>query len=194
MSYKNWIIQLVKAVISIGGVLVMSGCVLKLLIPATERAFLPQELLLTKEDLPAEWSVVFGPQKVSNNTKPSNSTEIALIKSTEAEIYHERRWDVMERVYRYNSVEGAKEDYALTTSFPGKTDVDRWRFMSNLADEQKISCYTYVNMEYPVCSWVARYEEYEIEVIAWLDPNRINIEDIQELVIKIDEKVIKSFE
>ena len=78
----------------------------------------------------------------------------------------------------------------MTTTFPGKTNPDGWTYISGLADEQKISCYTYSNMEYPVCRWVARYEEIVIEVIAWLNPNRINIEDFQDLVIKIDEKVI----
>jgi hypothetical protein len=193
MRYKYWMKCLYIVTIFIGGCVVMSGCILKLLVPAPERSFASQDLLLSKEDLPTDWSVVSGPQKVNDNTKPKNSMEIALIKSIDSEISTERKWDIMERVYRFTSVEGAKEDYSVTTKFPGKTDIDGWTFTSDLADEQKVSCYTYSNMEYPVCSWVARYKEFEIEVIAWLDPNRMTLEDMQSFVMKIDEKSNNKF-
>lgn len=193
MRYKFWIKCLYIVTIFIGGSVVMSGCILKLLVPAPERSFAAQDLLLSKEDLPTNWSVASGPQKVSDNTKPNNSMEIAFIKSIDSEINTERKWDIMERVYRFNSVEGAKEDYSVTTNFPGRTDIDGWTFTSDLADEQKVSCYRYLNMNYPVCSWVARYNEFEIEVIAWLDSNRMTLEDMQSFVIKIDEKAGNKF-
>lgn len=178
----------------IGGILAMSGCILKLIIPAPERTFLPQDLLLTTEDLPSAWLVAFVPQKVSDNTKPSNSMEIALLKSTDKEITNGRKWDVMERVYRFYSIEGAKDDYATIITFPGETNIEDWTFLSSFANEQIFSCYTYSNIEFPVCNWVARYEEIVIEVIAWLDPNRLTLEELQAIVIKIDEKIAKNLE
>jgi hypothetical protein len=194
MKNKIILCRFIKVTLFIGGILVMSGCILKLIIPAPERNFLPQDLLLTTGDLPSQWSVAFGPQKVGDNTKPSNSTEIALLKSTDIELTRDEKWDVMERVYRFNSIEGAKEDYATITTFPGETNIEGWTFLSSLANEQKFSCYTYSNMEFPVCRWIARYEEIVIEVIGWLDPNRITLEDFQSLVFTIDSKAISNFE
>ena len=194
MKIESGIIRFFKGIIFLGLVLVLNGCILKLLIPAPERSFELKDLVLTSDDLPAQWSVAFGPQLVSDNTKPNNSLEIAFWKSTAGILPGEEKWEVKEMLYRFSSIEGAKEDYAVTTTFPGETVIECWTFKSDLADEQKFSCYTYSNMEYPVCSWVGRYDEIEVEVIAWLDPNRLSLEEVQELIGKIDERIATNIE
>ncbi len=194
MKIESGIIRFFKGIIFLGLVLVLSGCILKLLIPAPERSFELKDLVITSDDLPAQWAVVFGSQLVSDNTKPSNSLEIAFWKSTAGKLPGEEKWEVKEMLYRFSSIEGAKEDYAVTTSFPGETNIEGWTFKSDLADEQKFSCYTYSNMDYPVCRWVGRYDEIEVEVIAWIDPNRLSLEEVQDLIVKIDERIATNIE
>ena len=192
MYKMNGIKRLATGIVFLGGILIMSGCIFKLLIPAPKRSFLPQDLLLVKEDLPPQWSVAFGPIKAGEYAKPSDSMETALLKLTEEKLLGDKKWDVRESVYPFNSIEGAKEDYAETTTFPGETNIEGWTFWSSLADEQKFSCYTYSNVDFPVCTWVARYEEIEIQVIAWINPNRLTLDEVQALVKRIDEKVFNS--
>ncbi len=190
-NYRQWLIR----IIAVAGIMtIISGCMLKVFIPAPPRSFLPEDLLLTEDDLSSDWTIAFGPREVSDDSKPLSSMEIGLLKSKPLASDGQSKWDVMESVYRFNSIEGAKEDYAVTSSFPGSTDVTGWNFISTLADEQIFSCYTYSNMTYPVCHWNARYKEFEIEVIGWLDPDRVNLQELQSFVTIIDEKVVNNLD
>jgi len=168
----------------------MSGCIFKLLIPAPKRSFLPQDLLITQEDLPPEWTVASGPDKAGEYAKPPNSMEITLLKSANEPLPDGKQWEIRESLYIFYSVEAAKRDYLITTSFPGETNIEGWTFSSNLADEQKFSCYTYSNMDFPVCTWAARYNEIEVQVFGWIIPKRMTLNEFQDLIRKMDEKIV----
>ncbi len=179
---KFWFALKLSLAISI--LVASTGCILKLLNPAPKRTFKPQDLLVTQEDVPSGWTKTAGPQKVSNNTRSSNSSEIKFSPKGSEEIY-----GFGERVFRYSSIEGAKEDYTDAITFPGITHVGGWTFKSDTADDQKISCYTYRDSDIPVCTWEARYQEFVIEVVAWIGPDQVSIQEMESLVKVIDGKV-----
>lgn len=164
---------------------ITTGCVLNLLVPAPKRLFTPQDLLISQKDVPSWWIKTAGPKRVSDNRRSSDSSEIKFSVNDDQEILGFRQ-----SVFRYASIEGAGRDYADATTFPGETDVEGWTYLSSSADEQKFSCYTYSNSDIPVCSWVARYQEFVIEVVAWIVPDQVSIQEMEKLVKMIDTKVI----
>jgi hypothetical protein len=162
---------------------VNSGCMLGVFIPAPKRTFTPTDLLIGLNDVPSGWSVLFGPEKVGDDSRSFNSSEIAFSSGKQLD-----RWDFKQSVFRYSSIEGAKMDYSDAITFPGETNIKGWTFSSSIADEQKISCFTYSNVDIPVCRWQARYQEFVVEVIAWIYPCYLSIEEMQNLVNAIDLK------
>jgi hypothetical protein len=164
---------------------ITTGCVLNLLVPAPKRSFTPQDLLISQKDVPSSWIKTAGPKSVSDNQRSNDSAEIKFSPHDDQEIRGFRQ-----SVFRYDSIEGARRDYADATTFPGETDVEGWTYNSSSADEQKFTCYTYSNSDIPVCTWVARYQEFVIEVVAWIGPDQVSIQEMEKLVKVIDTKVI----
>ncbi len=163
---------------------ISSGCFIKMLIPAPKRSFTAEDLLITEDELPDGWISPWGPRKDTDTSRPSGSMEIALFKSQEAEIH-----DVDERAAIYPTIKGARVDFSEEAQFPGKTNIEGWSFTSSIADEQKFSCYTYSNLDYPICRWLARYQEIIIQVIGGIKPGRVNLDELQQIVKEIDERV-----
>lgn len=164
--------------------MLLSGCILDLLIPAPDRLFTPQDILIEIDDLPEGWVVMFGPRKVVDNTRSNNSAEIAF-----APYDNPQKRRVTLEVFRYSSERGAKSDFSVASSFPGETDIDGWSFVSSAADEQKISCFTYSNSEFPICTWIARYHEFVVEFYVWIGNDRLSIGEMEIIVITIDERI-----
>ncbi len=162
----------------------VSGCFLKLLIPAPKRPFTTNELLVNKDELPIGWTIPWGLQKDTDNSRPSGSTQINLFKAPNAE-----KSDITQRISIYFSIEEAKNKFSELTKFPGNIDVEGWSFTSAEADEQKFSCYTYSNLNYPICTWLGRYQEIAIEVIGGLEPGRVTLEEMQVILKVIDKKI-----
>jgi hypothetical protein len=190
MKKKKSLMRFIIFMALLIGLQLMSGCFLMRLIPAPKRSFLPQDLLIAPEDLPPGLKVVSGPDKTGDHDKPPDSMEISIVKSINEPLPNDMQCEVREFIYIHYSIENAKYDYGLDASFPGETNIASWTFMSKLADEQKFSCYTYSNVDYPVCTWVARYEEIEIQVIGWLIPNRVTLDELQNLIRIMDEKIV----
>jgi hypothetical protein len=182
----NWHIGRIKLLLTFLLIAVNSGCILGVFIPAPKRNFTPTDLLIGLNDMPSGWSVFFGPEKVGDNSRSSDSSEIAFSSGRQLD-----RWDFKQSVFRYSSIEGAKLDYSEAITFPGETNIKGWTFSSSIADEQKISCFTYSNSVVPVCTWEARYQEFVVEVIAWIYPGYLSIEEMQNLVETIDLKFSK---
>ena len=63
-----------------------------------------------------------------------------------------------------------------------------------LRTNEKLSCYTYSNQNYPICTWLGRYKEITIEVIGRLKPGSVSLGELQTLVKIIDQKVSRQFE
>ncbi len=67
-----------------------------------------------------------------------------------------------------------------------------WNFKSQFADNSDFSCYTYSNVSYPACDWIARYDRVVIHVLAWLIPDRMTLSDLENIIGKIDAKAGKA--
>jgi hypothetical protein len=179
--------RILLIILFFGQLIFNTSCFLFSIIPAPKRSFLPEDLLLTKEDIPIEWIIFYGPKRVGITGIPPGSMEITLTKKDKA-----TEWDLKEYVYIYPSIQSAKYAFVESSEFPGNTNIDQWTYTSNTADDQEFSCYTYSNMSFPVCSWIARYEEIVIKVIAWLDPNRFSYDEVKFLIETIDRKVYEN--
>jgi len=162
----------------------VSGCFVNTMIPAPKRPFASDELLANKEELPIGWTIPWGPQRDTDTSKPQGAMQVNLFKKPNSE-----KPDVTERVAIYPSVEGAKIQFSEQAKFPENTDVQGWSYTSKIADEQKFSCFTYSNLDYPICTWLARYQEITIEIIGRLMPGRATIDEMQVIVKIIDNKV-----
>jgi hypothetical protein len=162
------------------------ACVLGVFIPAPKRAFTSTDLLIGLNDMPQDRVYYLDRKKVGDNTRNSDSSEIAFSSGRQLD-----RWDFKQSVFRNPSIEGAKMAYSEAITFPGETNIKGWTFSSSIADEQKISCFTYSNSVVPVCTWEARYQEFVVEVIAGIFPGYLSIEEMQNLVEKIDSKFTK---
>jgi len=163
-----------------------SGCIVKRMIPAPRRSFTASDLLVKEEELPMGWASPSGAKPETDNRRPGNSMHINLYKLPEAE-----RADITQLSAIYPSVEGAKVHFSEDIQFPGETDIEGWSFTSDIADEQQFSCYTYSNLNYPICRWLARYQEIYIQVIGRLEPERVTLEEMQTVIQTIDENVAK---
>jgi hypothetical protein len=141
---------------------------------------------LLTNDMPQDRVYYLDRKKVGDNTRNSDSSEIAFSSGRQLD-----RWDFKQSVFRNPSIEGAKMAYSEAITFPGETNIKGWTFSSSIADEQKISCFTYSNSVVPVCTWEARYQEFVVEVIAGIFPGYLSIEEMQNLVEKIDSKFTK---
>lgn len=175
---------IVRMIVVCGIALGCSGCIIRRLIHAPDRSLISKDLLLVQEELPDGWLVFHPPIEETDNRRPEDSLSIAFCGSKGT-----TEWDIKQWVFRYTSIEHAKNHYAEDVLFPGETDNEEWSFVSVFADEQHFSCYTYSNIDYPVCTWTARYQEILIMVVGWVNPERMSLEDMQNIVIAIDEKV-----
>jgi hypothetical protein len=168
--------------------LIGTSCMVRYFIPATERSFTSDDLILKEEELSEGWELDSGPSsgKMWDNRKPPDSTAITLSKLPKAESY-----DAGIFVSIYPSIERAKIHYMEDTTFPSNTDVEGWSYISDRANEQKFSCYTYSNSNYPTCRWLARYYEITVQVTSNLRPGRATIGDFQAFVMAMDEKLVR---
>jgi hypothetical protein len=67
-----------------------------------------------------------------------------------------------------------------------------WTYVSEVADDYGFACYQYINVEYPLCSWIARYGRCDVDFGAWLAPGRMSLDDFAAVVQTIDQKMFIS--
>ena len=126
--------------------------------------------------MPPGWDVLYGPKPVDDNSRALDSDEIGFVSATFPD-----EASVKQFVFRYNFLQGAKSDYASAIQWHGTTDIEGWSFISNVADKSKVSCYTYINEDIPVCTWYGRYNEFVIELNASIGPGRLSIQEMENL-------------
>lgn len=94
-------------------------------------------------------------------------------------------------VYRYPSSSKARSIYedSVLLEHVGNLPAE-WTYQSLIADESDIDCYDYEGrVEYPICTWTARYEEYVVIVRSWLITDRISLCDLERIAEAVDLKM-----
>jgi hypothetical protein len=146
------------------------------------------DLLITTADLPAySWGVVGPSSTVIDRERSSDLAAITFF----SDLYPEHFGSGQE-VYRYDSDSDAKQDYEYAVREFGNGYVPSdWKYQSSVASQSQISCTNYPNVSFPVCYWVARYGRVVIDFTAWLIPGRMTLNDMQNIIEKIDVKASK---
>jgi hypothetical protein len=163
--------------------MVQMNCGLQFVKPSLIKPFSASDLLLTQNDLPFGWIAPFHIKKDPFTSKPDDSYYIDIFHLPVSE-----KAEISQFVSIYKTIQQTKKGFQELAQFPGQENYE-WSFKSNTADEQKFSCYTYSNLNYPICTWLGRYEKITIEVIGRFNQRTFSINEMQTLVKIIDEKV-----
>jgi hypothetical protein len=149
-----------------------------------ERGFAPSELLIDGADMPPGWIHDYGPGPAIDDRATNDAAMIKFMADT-----HPQGRGISHSVYRYEYISVAKYRFGEKATLAGTTP-EAWTFRSNTADEERFVCYDYEGREpYPVCRWVARYEEYVVVFRGWLLPERLTLQDMDRMVAIIDERM-----
>lgn len=170
-------------------ILVGFGCYWGILIPAPKRDFTSSDLLITETELPSGWTTPYGFLVDTDNRRPAGSMLIDIFTSPESPMPHLSQSNISQYAYIYQFIGGAEQHFEEDTA--GETGITGWSFSSNYADEENFSCRFYRDLDDPICTWEARYQEVIIVVIGRLDPRYLSLEDMQLVAALSDKKVIK---
>jgi len=153
-------------------------------ISAPGRSFTTLELLVSVDDLPPGW-VVKDLRMLDKHQSDENTDDSAIVAFVLAVKPIPGR-PTQQRVYRYKNSTIAQAWYKdLFLTKPGQKP-EEWSFQSSTADEADIQCYDYEGRDYTFCEWTARYQEYVVDVMAFLIPDKMSLQDFEKIVIKAD--------
>ena len=144
-----------------------------------------ETLLISSEDMPksSSWSTSGPSNVVLDYERTSDTIYIAFI----SDLY-----DYLgshQEIFRYQTSKGAKHDFDYASGYFGSGYFpDGWTFTSDIADESHIACEDGVSVDFARCYWIARYDCIVINLNSWLIPDRMTLEDMENLVREIDEK------
>jgi hypothetical protein len=139
-------------------------------------------LLIGPKEMPPGWSTE-GPKNIA--LEPDRSSDSAGI-AFYSDLYPEALGSGQD-IYRFKSIRDARRDFAYATTLYATKDIPQaWHFRSTFADASNFSCRTYSNVSFPVCTWIARYDRIVIQFSAWLVPERMTLQDLENLVRQID--------
>jgi hypothetical protein len=174
--------RLVTILILVTGLLVAHCSFLE---TAPERSFTTRELLIGLSDMPSGWWVSYSPQKIKDNLSSRDASATIF----QAETNFPRR-GASQRAYRYRnawSAQGIYEDYVLPGQF-GSTPPE-WTYQSPLADQSYFACDDNLGREPLNCQWSGLYEEYVVTFGSWLIPDRMSLQDIEQVIRAIDARM-----
>jgi hypothetical protein len=140
------------------------------------------DLMISVKDMPPGWHMLGNPGKSIDTNRPALSSEADF--RTEN---HPNSEGATLSIYQYRTAIIAHRDYEdILKEYvnSGQVDIQNWKFKSKYADEYAKSCLAYKNIDYPVCTYVARYKEYVFIFFSWLEPGRMTIEQMETVVEK----------
>lgn len=93
-------------------------------------------------------------------------------------------------IYAYNTFEEAERNYAkLADIFLMDTVPGDGNFHSTLANQSDIFCHAHQSRSYLNCIWVARYGKYLVEFYVAILPNKMSLNDLEKIILRIDSKM-----
>jgi hypothetical protein len=145
------------------------------------------ELLIPEDAFPIGWSFAgSGP-----GIDPDRSFD-----SVGETFYSDIYMDSMgcsENIYRQKKAEWAIHDYQYSVVAFGQGLIpEEWTFTSPYADESHFACSYYQDTDFPVCSWMARYDRIVINFDCWLIPDRMNLSLMKEIITNLDNKAAET--
>jgi hypothetical protein len=152
-----------------------------------ERNFSMEDLVIDASVFPEGWEVVSGPRFVEWDHLSSTygSWYVGYKVETDAP-----RHTAGLHIYRYHDVSIAQRMYGefisrqhRGASFPDDT-CDGLQ-----ANQSQLTCVSYQTHTQVNCNWTGRYDEYIVDYIAWLVPDRMSLSDVQEIICAIDAHV-----
>ena len=183
LRYRVWSICLVTALL-----VSLVGCVAQ---PPPERLFSMETLIIDVSVFPEDWWVGSGPRKVEWDHRSSSYGSWYINFQTDTS---EIRNTAGQHVYRYANVEIAKS--VFEDSFMAKYgDVLPVTTCRNLAANQnQLHCYDYEGRAQTNCQWAGRYDEFIVVFGTWMIPERMSLDDMQEIICAIDAHVGSYFD
>ena len=183
LRYRVWIICLVTTLL-----VFLVSCVSQ---APPERSFSMETLIIDISVFPEGWWVGSGPRKVEwDDLSSSYGSWYINFQTDTSEIHYTAR----QHVYRYANVEVAQfifEDRVMTEYgevFPVTT-------CRNLAANQnQLFCYDYEGRAQTNCQWAGRYDEFIVVFGTWMIPERMSLDDMQEIICAIDAHVGSYFD
>jgi hypothetical protein len=142
-------------------------------------------LLINNNDMPPHWP--FSEFSDVGIDKDRSRDSVAI--SFNSDLYPDT-FSSMQNVYRFSSVFDAKQDYETELEFYKRYYYvpSEWTFTSAMASTSHISCKDNI---FPICVWVARYNNVVIELQASLIPGRMSFNDMENIVKEIDTRAGK---
>jgi len=159
----------------------------------TERTFSMQELLVDASVFPEGWEISSGPRFAEWDQFSSTYGFWLIGFQADTDV---PRHTAMLYVYQYHNVKIAQRMYEeITTStlhrgekLPDDT-CDRL-----YAKQSQLNCESYQEHDQINCSWTGLYDEYIVHFGSWLVPERMSLEDVQDIICAIDTHVGPYFE
>ncbi|HNT55897.1 MAG TPA: hypothetical protein PKG95_14365 [Anaerolineaceae bacterium] len=99
-------------------------------------------------------------------------------------------WLLSQNIYRFNTPENAQADYAAILSrlqdFSPPADVSLPPLQ---AAEAFWGCTQPASRQHPYCVWIALYDNHVIELLAWVEPEQMSLEDLQAVITGLDARL-----
>jgi hypothetical protein len=140
------------------------------------------EFLISEDVMPDDWEA-YKPIKIHDSFCYVDCLEIQF----DADFPNLDR--AAQVIFVYETIKDAKiafDKYVVEIHLGEKTDAIE--FESSYVDQFIITCFTYEEMEYPVCQWSARYDNYLTSFFAWLIPDKMTNDQFENIIKNIDLK------
>jgi hypothetical protein len=144
----------------------------------------PVDLLISSKDLPVGWK---SEEAFSDKYDDLCYRDCAM---TQFFLVEEEKASSEQSIYMYNTIEEAEKTYEnqLTPLQLGTTPSD-WSYDSAVAFQSNFACYHHKGAAFPSCSWIAQYGKYLVFFVASVLPERMSLNDLENVVRRIDAKM-----
>jgi hypothetical protein len=187
-SYLQKRNKCILAMVVLSFTLILSNCSIIRELPAPQRTFTLEDLLVGKELITSNWSDLGGPTVPLGNDLCSTECIRIAFGKTDSEV----PMKASEDIYRFRSIGIAQSEYYykfLPNTQYFLPDED-WYFKSRYATQSFFGCYTNLNAGDRGCLWGGQYDEFIVEFYAKIIPGEMSVEDMEKIIIAIDERIV----
>jgi len=150
-----------------------------------------EALIIDVSVFPEGWWVGSGPRKVEWDDLSSSYGSWYINFQTDTSEIH---YTAGQHVYRYANVEIAKSVFedSVMTKYGEVLPITTCENLT--ADQNQLYCYDYEGRAQTNCQWAGRYDEFIVVFGTWMIPERMSLDDMQEIICAIDAHVGSCFD